>query len=284
MLSHGTWARHTRRNGARNRTRRSVNMPAPCFVGEHSGQTSVLLGHYKQVVDSKLLLATCSRNLQLKPSSLTSVRTIGSMSFYSAIYSLVTSPWAIVLTLMFLSLDLRYFTRTAFEYLRPKRNKHFLEPHRSEHRCTLADLDWMLHMNNGRYLRHCDIARTTFYTSNNLWQAAKSLGAVVVVASSTIRYRRSIPPFQAYSIITKLVWWDEKNLYIEQNFLNPKNGFIFATVYIKGATVNCSTPALLTRCSEMLGCAPTTEPCAPLDLKAWIQFQELSSDRLKKSC
>ncbi|TEB17433.1 hypothetical protein C9890_0518, partial [Perkinsus sp. BL_2016] len=43
----------------------------------------------------------------------------------------------------------------------------------------------------------------------------------------TIRYRRSIGPFQAYSIITKLVWWDEKNLYIQQNFLNPKDGFIF---------------------------------------------------------
>ena len=231
------------------------------------------------------------------------------MSFYSAIYSLIGEwgrspfflPWALFAISLFLSLDLRYFTRTAFEYVRPKRKKHFLEPHRSEHRCTIADLDWMMHMNNGRYLRHCDVARTTYYTSNFMWQAAKSLGGVVVVASSTIRYRRSIGPFQAYSIITKLVWWDEKNLYIQQNFLNPKDGFIFATVYIKAALVKCSTHALLHRCSTMFsGFTPSNSlpipdssvglqqnffkpPDIPLDLKAWIQFQELSSDRLKKS-
>jgi acyl-CoA thioesterase FadM len=165
-----------------------------------------------------------------------------------------------------------------------------LEPHQSEHRCTLADLDWMLHMNNGRYLRHCDIARTTFYTCNCLWQAAKSLGTVIVVASSTIRYRRSINPFQAYSIVTRLVWWDEKNLYIEQNFLNPKDGFIFASVYVKAAIKSApkdsSTRALLTRCQEMLRCdfneQSLTPPDAPLDLKAWIQYQEMSSERLKK--
>lgn len=213
-----------------------------------------------------------------------------SMSALSALWALASSSWTIVLILLFLSLDLRYFARTAIEYARPKKKKHFLEPHRSEHRCTLADLDWMLHMNNGRYLRHCDIARTPFYTSNCLWQAAKSLGAVVVVASSTIRYRRSIGPFQPYSITTKLVWWDEKNLYIEQNFLNPKDGFIYATVYIKAALKaapkETNTRALLSRCSEMLDCACSeqslTPPEAPLDLKAWIQFQELSSDRLKK--
>jgi acyl-CoA thioesterase FadM len=209
----------------------------------------------------------------------------------SAIFSVASSSWAIVLVVLFLSLDLRYFVRTAVEYARPKKRKHFLEPHRSEHRCTLADLDWMLHMNNGRYLRHCDIARTTFYTCNCLWQAAKSLGTVIVVASSTIRYRRSINSFQAYSITTKLVWWDEKNLYIEQNFLNPKDGFIFATVYVKAAMKaapkDSNTRALLTRCSEMLNCACSEQcldpPNAPQDLKAWIQFQELSSFRLKKS-
>jgi acyl-CoA thioesterase FadM len=203
--------------------------------------------------------------------------------------SLLTSPWAILLVLVCLSLDLRYFIDTAIEYIRPKKKKHFLKPHRSEHRCAAADLDWMMHMNNGRYLRHCDIARTTFYTSNNLWQAAKSLGATVVVASSTIRYRRSIGPFQAYSIVTKLVWWDEKNLYIEQNFLNPKDGFIFAAVYVKAAVKaapnDCSVRALLTRCCEMLGyeCPSSSPPEAPLDLKSWIHYQELSSDRLKKA-
>jgi acyl-CoA thioesterase FadM len=214
------------------------------------------------------------------------------MPDFSDILSLATSCWAIVLFVLFLSLDLRYFVRTAIEYARPKKRKHFLEPHRSEHRCTLADLDWMLHMNNGRYLRHCDIARTSFYTSNCLWQAAKSLGAVIVVASSTIRYRRSIGPFEAYSIITRLVWWDnEKNLYIEQNFMNPTNGFVFSTVYIKAAIKaapkECDTRALITRCSEMMGYPISVQsispPDAPLDLKAWIQYQEFSSDRLKKS-
>jgi acyl-CoA thioesterase FadM len=208
------------------------------------------------------------------------------MSDYIDIDSLLTIPWVIVMILLFLSLDLRYFVSTAIEYARPKSKKHFLEPHRSEHRCTLADLDWMMHMNNGRYLRHCDIARTTFYTGSNLWQAAKSLGGVVVVASSTIRYRKSINPFQAYSIITKIVWWDDKSLYLEQTFLKPEDSFVFATAYIKAVPKNCSTMALLSRCSELLGmdrpAHALTPPDIPLDLKAWIHYQELSSERLKK--
>ena len=207
-----------------------------------------------------------------------------------AILSLATSPCAVALILLFFSLDVRYFVETAVEYVRPKKQRHFMEQHRSEHRCSLADLDWMLHMNNGRYLRHCDIARTTFYTSNCLWSAAKSLGAVIVVASSTIRYRRSIGPFKAYRIATKLVWWDEKNLYIEQSFLNPKDGFVYAVVYVKAALKaapnDCDVRSLLTRCCELLRCECPAQslspPEAPADLQAWIRYQELSSDRLKK--
>jgi acyl-CoA thioesterase FadM len=78
------------------------------------------------------------------------------------------------------------------------------------------DLDLNLHMTNARYLSMMDLGRT------DLLIRAGMLGTVVrerwspVVGNTNIRFRRSLKPFQRFTLKTRLLCWDEKWFYMEQ--------------------------------------------------------------------
>ena len=107
-------------------------------------------------------------------------------------------------------------------------------------RCQLGDIDFMVHMNNARVLRASDFARVGWYTATGMWGAIKAAGGSATTAASTIRYRRSIGPFQAFHIRLRLVHWSEKNMYLEQLYVHPTTGFVFAASYNKQALIGCS--------------------------------------------
>ena len=56
-------------------------------------------------------------------------------------------------------------------------------------------------------------------------------GYYPVVASESIRFRRSLEPFQKYQMETFLESWDEKDFYMSQKFF--RNGSLVAEGYIK---------------------------------------------------
>jgi acyl-CoA thioesterase FadM len=81
------------------------------------------------------------------------------------------------------------------------------------------DLDLNIHMNNGRFLSVMDLGRydVSFRMGlgkvmfRNHWQG--------LVGGVTIRYRRSLGPFERYELHTRLMGWDEKWFFLEQRFL-----------------------------------------------------------------
>lgn len=66
------------------------------------------------------------------------------------------------------------------------------------------DLDIFLHMNNGIYLKHCDIGRLKLWAENNVWQVVVDAKGTMVAAASNNRYRREITVFTAYEIRSKV--------------------------------------------------------------------------------
>ena len=50
----------------------------------------------------------------------------------------------------------------------------------------------MLHMNNARYLRECDLGRFKLWMQSGIWEGVKALGANVTLGCSTVRYRKSL--------------------------------------------------------------------------------------------
>lgn len=95
-----------------------------------------------------------------------------------------------------------------------------------------SDLDTNMHMNNGVYLSIMDLARTDLVLRSGLMKVVKKNGWYPVVASQTIRYRRSLDPFRKFSVRTQLIGWDERFFFIQQKFMLGKE--VAALALVKG--------------------------------------------------
>lgn len=105
--------------------------------------------------------------------------------------------------------------------------------------------------------------------------------SISLVAGSTIRYRRSLEYGEKYRIATKIAFYDEKYMYIEQKFISEKDDFISATAYIKAAITRVK-PIDLLKMHFKKDEGHFRMNC-PADLEAWIEFHKSSSSCLKNN-
>ena len=94
------------------------------------------------------------------------------------------------------------------------------------------DLDLNMHMNNGRYLSIMDLGRFDLMLRAGVFWTLIKKGCAPIVSSETIRFRKSLGPFEKFDLITQIESWDEKDFYITQKFM--RNGDIYAEGYVKG--------------------------------------------------
>lgn len=85
-------------------------------------------------------------------------------------------------------------------------------------RVSPLDLDSYLHVNNGTYLQMMDVARNNQIADLGMFPLARRKGWAPVVAASTVKYRRSLRPFNRFEITTRILGWDERVFYLEQVF------------------------------------------------------------------
>jgi acyl-CoA thioesterase FadM len=93
------------------------------------------------------------------------------------------------------------------------------------------DLDSNLHMTNSRYLLAMDVGRWGLVAQTGFWRELWRRRWFPVVGSATLRFRRSLDPFQRYRLVTRLVAWDEKWCFIEQRF--EREGSVHAVGRVK---------------------------------------------------
>jgi acyl-CoA thioesterase FadM len=76
------------------------------------------------------------------------------------------------------------------------------------------DLDWNMHLNNSSYNKLCDIARiahlSRFFSAN----VNGANGGVLM------RFKRSVRPFEAFELRTRLLGSDPKWLWLEHRFVS----------------------------------------------------------------
>jgi acyl-CoA thioesterase FadM len=108
----------------------------------------------------------------------------------------------------------------------------FFEEGYTPFRVMLTDLDTNRHMNNGVFLSVMDVARIDLVFRSGLAKTMKSKGWYPVVASQTIRYRRSLAPFEKFQVKSRLLGWDEKFVYLQQTFLSKQG--VVALALVKG--------------------------------------------------
>ena len=81
------------------------------------------------------------------------------------------------------------------------------------------DLDVNVHMNNGRFLSVMDLGRFDLTFRTGLGRAMVRNRWKPLVGAVSMRYRRSLDPFERYELHTRVLGWDAKWFYLEQRFL-----------------------------------------------------------------
>lgn len=126
--------------------------------------------------------------------------------------------------------------RTFLVWLR--RNGPRLDPHevgRIRFRVLPTDLDVLGHMNNGVYLSIMDLGRMDLLQRSGIWARLLSAGFFPVMADETISFRRSLMPWQRFTLETRIVGYDAKAVYIEQRAV--VGGEIFARATMRARFV-----------------------------------------------
>ncbi|XP_063307060.1 protein THEM6 [Pelobates fuscus] len=193
--------------------------------------------------------------------------------------------WILVLVLgltaaLFSILDVWYFLRAFLAILRARLQpvvKDLLKEHTFSSLVLPHDLDFLLHMNNSRYLREADFARLSFFTRSGLFGAIHSLGAGMVMAACTARYRRSLRLLETFEIRSRLLCWDDKAFYVEQRFVAPKDGFVCAVLLSRQHIIgNSPDKVVQSMCKRKV-----ESPEFPEEVLHWIKYNDTSSQKLR---
>ena len=133
------------------------------------------------------------------------------------------------------------------------------------------DLDLNGHLTNSRYFALMDAARYDMVIRSGMWPVWKANGWFPVVASQRIRFRRSLKPWARYTIRTRTLGWDERNLYIGQTF--ERGGEVCAEATIRAAILQKGGGRVamddLMRASGWQGPAPGL----PARIRKWIEVE-----------
>lgn len=92
-----------------------------------------------------------------------------------------------------------------------------LEAHVSTHRCWPWDLDPWVELNNGRTLTLFDLGRIPLAIRSGLLGVLRQNRWGVTVAGNSTRYRRRIRMFDRFTMISRVIGWDQRFLYMEQS-------------------------------------------------------------------
>jgi len=93
-----------------------------------------------------------------------------------------------------------------------------LDPWRTPMRVLPNDLDLLRHMNNGVYLSLMDIGRVDMLVRTGAQRVVARRGWYPVVVGESIRFRRSLRLGDRFEIVTRVLGWDDRLVYVEQSF------------------------------------------------------------------
>ena len=82
-------------------------------------------------------------------------------------------------------------------------------------RVWLTDLDLNVHMNNARYLAVMDLGRFDMFVRSGMLRAFIRKRIQPLMGATMVRYRRALRPFEAFTLHSRFVGWDERRAYVE---------------------------------------------------------------------
>ncbi|MFH2125927.1 MAG: thioesterase family protein [Pseudomonadota bacterium] len=135
-----------------------------------------------------------------------------------------------------------------------------------------GDLDFYLHMNNGRYLTLMDLGRLDFIIRVGVMRQMRRQGWRPLLAAAITRFWRPLKPFQRFSLETKVVWWDKKWIYLEQEMVH--DGHLAVQGMMKMVIKSPQGTVPPPQAAQVLGADQLPEPVPPPGLADWIHWEQ----------
>ena len=124
------------------------------------------------------------------------------------------------------------------------------------------DLDLNMHVNSGRYLSFMDIGRVELIARMRLLRKALRKGWRPINGGTMITFRRSLLPWERFTVRTRILCWDEKWFYFEHVIER-------ARALLRGPEGNVA-PALLI---GLAGRGEVTSPPMPEHIVRWREAE-----------
>lgn len=142
--------------------------------------------------------------------------------------------------------------------------------HISTHMCWPWDLDPWIELNNGRTLTLYDLGRIPLARRAGLIPVMKKNGWGITVAGNSTRYRRRIRMFDRFTMVSRMVGWDERFIYMDQSMWKGQE--CCNQVLIRAAITSANGIVPPAKLAVELGHAPESPPL-PEWVQAWIEAE-----------
>ena len=140
------------------------------------------------------------------------------------------------------------------------------------------DCDINLHMNNGRYLTFMDLGRVHLTVQAGLLPYVRRNRWMPVLAAAEITFVRSLNPFERFELVTRVMTWDGKYVYMEQIF--ERDGELCAHAYVKGLFLARGGRVSNAEVVRAIGYAGEPPPMTEA-LQRWVALSNTKRDSLK---
>jgi len=94
------------------------------------------------------------------------------------------------------------------------------------------DLDFNVHVNNGRYLALADIGRVHWFVCTGVLWVARQHKAWPMIGDAIAKFRHDLRLFERFAIHTRLIGWDDKWGFLEHRFVRKDR--VIGVVAIRG--------------------------------------------------
>ncbi|XP_075970642.1 protein THEM6-like [Anticarsia gemmatalis] len=190
----------------------------------------------------------------------------------------------IVFILLNVVCDINYLTRTLISVLSGQfyQRKYALNETTTIYGiCTFQDCDITFkHVRLTRLLRDLDFARYHFYERTGIYRRSRELKIKSLQGCTLTITDDPVPLFGLYKITTKLVYWDDRSLFLEHDVITLRDGKVRSILLSRQHAIGQngdSTEALL---AGLPGA--DIKPTRPEYIDHWLRSMQISSSKLLK--
>ena len=135
------------------------------------------------------------------------------------------------------------------------------------------DCDLNFHLNAGRFLSFMDISRIELLARMRIFSKVIRRGWRPVVGGAVIRYRRSVEPFERFSVQSRTVGWDEKWFYVE-HLLSRADHSMAAIAYTRVTLRKKDGTVPPRELIELMGFSELKAPPLPSFVEDWRRAED----------